>query len=189
MKATAALIAAASVAGIASALPLEARQSTCTYSYNPALYTISQHQSSDTNGPTNVININQDIGLVDTVASFTNIPSTAYGCTLEFNFVPDPSANVYGTGNPQQINVYALPETLPARVNWDNVYPLMGSLVGTWNFPTGAALNTPELIFINSFVCTPTMNYLFEVADTWSVKGGIGYSDSATQGIAMAYDC
>lgn len=188
MNATA-LIAAASVAGLACAMPLEARQSTCTYSYNPDLYWISQHQPEDSNGPTNIININQDIGLVDIVASFTDIPSTAYGCTLEFNFIPDPSANVYGTGNPQQINVYALPDTLPAEVNWDNVYPLKGSLVGTWNFPTGTALNTPELITINSFSCASTMNYLFEVADTWSVKGGIGYTDTDTQGIAMAYNC
>lgn len=175
-------------AGIASAMPFEKRD-TCTYSYNPNLYWISSHQPTDVATATNELNVNQEIGLVDTVVTFNNIPSGSYGCTLEYNYSPTTGAQVQGTGNPQQINVYALPGTLPSQITWDNIYPLKGSLVGTWNFPTGSALQTPEKIFINSFACASTMNYLFEVADTWSVYGGVFDFDTANSGISMAFNC
>jgi len=188
MKLATSLLAAAGLAGIASSLPLEARD-TCSYIYQPTLYWISQHQSDDPATPQPSININQQIGFVDTIASFSGIPGGATGCTLEYNFVPNPNAQVYGTGNPQVINVFALPETLPSPITWNTLAPVTGSLVGTWQFPTGAALNSPQKIFINSFVCTPTMNFRFEVADTWSVYGGISDVDTASSGMTIAYNC
>lgn len=188
MKLATSLLAAAGLASLASSLPLQARDS-CSYIFEPTLYWISQHQSGDPATPQSSINIQQQIGLVDNVVSFSGIPSGAYGCTLEYNFKPNPNAQVYGTGNPQVINVYALPATLPSPISWDTIGPVTGSLVGTWQFPTGAALNSPQKIFINSFVCAPTMNFRFEVADTWSVYGGIADVNTASSGMSIAYNC
>src|SRR5579871_623990 len=188
MKFTTSFLAAATLSVLASSLPLEPRD-TCSYIFQPTIYWISQHQSSDPATPQPSININQQIGFVDTIASFSGIPSSAYGCTLEYNFKPSSNALVYGTGNPQVINVFALPETLPSPITWDSLGPVTGSLVGTWQFPTGAALNSPQKIFINSFACTPTMNFRFEVADTWSVYGGISDVDTASSGLSIAYNC
>jgi hypothetical protein len=73
-------------------------------------------------------------------------------------------------------------------LTWDNTNGRTGSLVGTFNFPTGADLNTPHTIFINSFVCSPVMTYRLSIADP-QANGGVQVDEDATSGLRMAYNC
>jgi hypothetical protein len=189
MKANTIALATALVGAVAAA-PLQERD-TCTYNYQPTLWNIAQHvPETSLPGQTSVVDIHQDIGRDDLIVSFNNIPSNAWGCQLEFNFVPNANAFVWGQGDPQVINVYQLPAQLPAAPpTWNNIQPITGSLVGTWTFPTGDALNKPNKIFINSFNCNPTMNYRMAVANVDRVKGGIYDTVDGASGFTIAHNC
>jgi hypothetical protein len=182
------VIAAISIASTVTASPLQARS--CQYTYQPTLWNIAQHVPETTSPAGNTINISQDIGRRDLLASFS-IPAGSTGpCQLEFDYQPNHGAYVWGTGNPQQINVFAINGALPAAPTWDNVAaPVTGSLVGTFNFPTGADLNTPKVIVINSFGCQANMNFRFAVANTETVKGGVYDVEDATSGFRVSHNC
>ncbi|KAF2397127.1 hypothetical protein EJ06DRAFT_162109 [Trichodelitschia bisporula] len=186
---TFALAVISTVYGKTLALPLEARDS-CQYNYLPQLWSISQHQPTSSNGPqTSVVDVNQDIGRKDLIVSFQNIPQGSWGCNLQFDYKPGHGAYVWGIGDPQVINVYAINGNLPTQPTWDNITPLTGSLVGTFQFPTGTALNEPKLVWINSLVCQSTLNYRLAVANTDRVKGGVYDTDDAGSGLRISHNC
>jgi hypothetical protein len=190
MKATAAFLATSALCSTVLGAAVVKPRDSCTYQYLPTLWNIAQHVPETPSGPqTSTINIQQDIGRRDLIASFTNVPAGSWGCQLEYNFVPNAAANVFGTGNPQVINVFALPSALPASPTWDNIQPITGSLVGTWQFPTGADLQKPKKIFINTFNCASTMNFRFAVANGDAVKGGINDVDTVSSGLTIAHNC
>ncbi|OCK84697.1 hypothetical protein K432DRAFT_378346 [Lepidopterella palustris CBS 459.81] len=169
------------------AAPLQPRS--CSYNYLPNLWSISQHVPETPNGPfTTPFQVSQDIGKRDLIVSFTGIPSGSYGCQLEFDFKPNPSASVTGIGNPQNLNVYAINGDLPATVTWDSITPVTGSLVGTWTFPTGNDLKVAKTIVINSFVCQPTMNFRIQVAND-GAKGYVSDPEDATSGLRISHNC
>jgi hypothetical protein len=188
MKSTTFLImVATTLASSCFAGPLHRRS--CQYTYVPTLYNIAQHVPETSSPAGNTIDISQDIGRKDLLASFT-IPTGVVGpCTLQFDYQPGHGAYVWGTGNPQQINVYAINGPLPGSPTWNSVEPLSGSNVGTFNFPTGDDLNVAKVYTINSFVCSSNMNFRFEVANTWSVKGGVYDVEDANSGLRVSYGC
>ena len=160
----------------------------CSHVYSPSLWSISQHVPETANGPfTTPFSVSQDIGKRDLIASFT-IPAGAYGCQLEFDYEPNPSASVTGLGDPQLLNVFALPAALPATVTWDSITPVTGSLVGTWSFPTGADLAVQKTIVVNSFVCAPTMNFRFQTANE-GAKGAVSDPEDGASGLRISYNC
>lgn len=73
-------------------------------------------------------------------------------------------------------------------MTWDNTNERTGSLVGTFNFPTGADLNTAHTITINSFVCSPVMTFRLSIADP-NANGGVQVDENSASGLRMAYNC
>lgn len=49
--------------------------------------------------------------------------------------------------------------------------------------PTGAAANSPQLIFINQLACVRSINLLFEIADTSADAGTVIYINQAGMGL------
>ena len=160
----------------------------CSHIYSPTLWSISQHVPETANGPfTTPFSVSQDIGKRDLIAAF-NIPAGAYGCQLEFDYEPNPSASVTGLGNPQLLNVFALSAALPATVTWDSIAPVTGSLLGTWSFPTGADLSVQKTIVVASFACRPTMNFRFQTANE-GAKGAVSDPEDGASGLRITYNC
>jgi len=185
---TAALLTATFFVTVGLSSPLQARS--CQSTYLPTLWNVAQHVPETSSPAGNTIDISQDIGRKDLLASFS-IPLGSTGpCQLEFDYQPNHGAYVWGTGNPQQINVYAINGALPNAPTWNNVAaPVTGSLVGTFNFPTGAELNTPKVTTINSFGCQANMNFRFAVANTETVKGGVYDVEDAGSGFRVSHNC
>lgn len=66
------------------------------------------------------------------VVAFNNLPCppASYGpYSFEFNFVPEAAYNSFGNN---QINMFRLPAQLPASPTFNNIKPLKGDLVGTF---------------------------------------------------------
>jgi hypothetical protein len=193
----------------ALALPTTLQPRSCSTLYEPQLWSIAQHVPETSNGPfTTPFRVFQDIGKKDLVASFRYIPTGAYGCTLQFDYQPGHNAQVQdNAGNPAQINVFQVADggNFPCKkcsqdaeckadslcvgpLTWDNTDSRTGSLVGTFDFPTGADLNTAQTITINSFACSPIMTFRFSTADP-GANGGVQVDEDNMSGLRMAYNC
>jgi hypothetical protein len=176
----------------ALALPSTLAPRQCGYSYQPQLWYISQHEPEASSGPdTTPFTVWQDIGKKDLVASFRTIPGSAWGCNLQFAYNPNHNAIVDAeVGDPTVINVYQVSDggNFPWPITWDNTNSRTGSLIGTWHFPTGDALNTSEVIEINGLVCSPVLTYRFSVASD-SARGGVSMDTDAVTGLRMSYNC
>jgi hypothetical protein len=176
----------------ALALPATLQERSCQALYAPTLNRLSQHQPDDGSlGTTTPFYVWNEIGKTDLLASFRYIPGNAYGCTLQFDYHPGHNPIVeQDVGNPLQINVYQVSDggNFPYTPTWDNTNGRTGSLVGTFNFPSGAALNQPQVITINSFVCSPIMDFRFTVADD-NARGGVQVDEDTVSGLRIQYNC
>jgi hypothetical protein len=193
----------------ALALPATLQPRSCSTLYEPQLWTIAQHVPETPDGPfTTPFRVFQDIGKKDLVASFRYIPTGAYGCTLQFDYLPGHNAQVQdNAGNTAQINVFQVSDggNFPCKkrwqdarckadclcvgpLTWDNTNSRTGSLVGTFNFPTGANLNTAQTITINSFACSPVMTFRLSIADP-GANGGVQVDEDGMSGLRIAYNC
>jgi len=186
----------ASLLAVTSALavPATLQPRSCSTQYVPQLWTIAQHVPETPDGPfTTPFRVFQDIGKKDLVASFRTIPAGAYGCTLQLDYEPGNNAQVVnngGAGNVAQINVFQVSDggNFPFPLTWDNTNDRTGSLVGTFNFPTGADLNTAHILTINSFACSPVMTFRLSIADP-NANGGVQVDENSASGLRMAYNC
>jgi hypothetical protein len=194
----------------ALALPATLQPRSCSTLYEPQLWTIAQHVPETPDGPfTTPFRVFQDIGKKDLVASFRSIPTGAYGCTLQFDYQPGTNALVQdNAGDVTQINVFRVSDggNFPCKplffpsvkwskadrfavpLTWDNTDSRTGSLVGTFDFPSGADLNTAHTITINSFACSPVMTFRLSIADP-GANGGVQDDEGTTSGLRMAYNC
>jgi hypothetical protein len=192
------------------AFPATLQPRSCSTLYQPQLWTIAQHQPETSDGPfTTPFTVFQDIGKKDLVASFRYIPSGAYGCTLQFDYQPGHNPVVVDSaGDTTQINVFQVSDggNFPCKkmfpacggialtvatlgpLTWDNTNDRTGSMIGTFNFPSGADLNTPKTITINSFVCSPVMTFRFSTADP-GANGGVQVDEDSLSGLRVAYNC
>lgn len=133
-----------------------------------------------------VFTVSQGAGGVnqtELVVTFNNLhcPPASYGpYSFEFNFVPEAAYNSFGNN---QINMFRLPAQLPAHPTYNNIQPIKGSLIGTFELPTGTASNEPKLIFINQLVCVNSINLLFEIAQTSSEAGSVIYINKDGMGL------
>jgi hypothetical protein len=167
---------------------LDKRQ--CEYNYLPTLWPINSLSSQPASPITDRMQISRDPaeGFTDTLVEFDSIPQGSWGCTFELDYQPSHRGVVNEEhGDPQQINVYALTDAIPAQPTWANVAPITGSLVGTFNFPTGDNLDTPARIFINSFQCAPTMR--FRLSMNQQSLGFVQNYDDAISGLRVAHNC
>jgi hypothetical protein len=177
----------------ALALPApEVEKRSCQSFYQPELNQLFQNQPDtgvqSTTTPFYVYNQN---GRTDLLASFRYLPANIYGCTLQFDYEPgnNPIVTV-DSGEPTLINVYNVADggNFPYTPTWDNTNSRTGSLVGTFQFPSGSALNEPQVITINSFVCNQIMDFRFSVADDDAI-GGVQVDENSLSGLRIQYDC
>jgi hypothetical protein len=176
----------------ALALPATLEERSCQTLYAPLLNRLPQHLPDDGSpGTTTPFYVWNEIGKTDLLAEFRYIPSGAYGCTLQFDYQPGNNPIVEDDiGDPQRIDVYRVSDggNFPYTPTWDNTGPRTGALVGTFQFPSGNALNTPQLITINSFACDAIMAFRFTVEDD-NARGGVQVDEGTTSGLRIAYNC
>jgi hypothetical protein len=177
----------------AMALPaaLKARD-TCQHIYAPSLnYLSSKAPNVGSQTVTTPFYVWSQGGKTDLLASFKNIPANSYGCTLQFDYKLGRNPTIQSvSGDPLRIDVYRvdISGNFPTTPTWNNINSRTGSLVGTWHFPSGADLNQAKTININSFVCSPTMDFRFTVSDPNGV-GGVSITEGPVAGLRMAYNC
>ena len=119
----------------------------------------------------------------DLVVSFADLPCppASYGAySFEFNFVPEAQYSSTGEG---QINMFKINGDIPSAPTYNNIQPLTGSLIGTFELPTGSDANMPKLIFINQLVCEPTINLRFAIASWSSQAGAVMYLSKDGMGL------
>ena len=164
----------------------------CQYNYLPTLWHINSQTSQTGNPITDQVLIYRGSGptkgFTDTLVEFTNIAQGSWGCSFEIDYEPNHGGIVtVDQGYPQQINVYQITGDVPASPTWANVAPITGSSVGTFNFPTGADLNGPQHIVINSFACAPMMR--FRLSMNQQSLGFVEWNDDASSGLRIAHNC
>lgn len=126
----------------------------------------------------------------DLVLSFTDLPCPPSGAgpfSFEFNFVPQSGYKSNRTNN--QINVFAVNGTLPANPSWANVGPLIGSLIGTFELPSGSDADQPRLIYINQLVCMNTISLRFGISIYSNADGAVAYFDGDGMGLRERSGC
>jgi len=176
------------------ALPSSLEKRSCSYFYLPELNNL--YESAPTAGNLSVtspFSVTQDASgsRTDQLVSFRYLPSPAYGCELELDYQPNPDTVVdIESGYPTSINVWHVSDggNFPYTPTWDNTAARMGPLIGTFEFPSGADLNTPRAIFIGDVACDSILTFRFSVALD-SAVGGVSYPESATNGLRVAYNC
>ncbi|KAL6713360.1 hypothetical protein ACLMJK_008825 [Lecanora helva] len=111
----------------------------------------------------------------DLAVSFTNLacPPASHGpYSFEFNFVPEPQYNSTGQN---QINVFRINGDIGSAPTFNSIEAVTGSLIGTFELPTGSDANSPKLFFINQLVCKPTINLRFGITQYSPEAGAVAY--------------
>lgn len=72
---------------------------------------------------------------------------------------------------------------LPETPTYNNIQNITGSLIGTFQLPTGPDADRPKLIFINQLVCEPTINLRFAISQDSSGDGAVAYFNSDGMGL------
>ena len=118
----------------------------------------------------------------DLIVSFRNLPcNTSHGpYSFEFDFAPEPEYSSEGEG---QINVFKLNGELPSAPTFSNIAAMTGSLIGTFELPSGSDANSPHLTFINQLVCEPTINLRFGITEYSSGAGAVVYFVKDSMGL------
>lgn len=79
---------------------------------------------------------------------------------------------------------------LPAEgPTFNNVRGLTGSLIGTFQLPTGQDAERGKLIFINQLVCEKTINLRFGITQDSSEAGSVAYFNSKGMGLRERSGC
>lgn len=111
----------------------------------------------------------------DLVISFANLPCppASHGAySFEFNYVPEAGYSSSGEG---QINMFKINGDIGSAPTFNGIEAITGSLIGTFELPTGFDANSPKLIFINQLVCEPTINLRFGLTQYSNQAGAVVY--------------
>jgi hypothetical protein len=188
------LVAGLAVCSAALALPSSLAKRSCSYFYLPELNNLFEAAPTASNiSTTSPFSVWEDASgsRTDQLVSFRYLPSPAYGCQVELDYQPNPDTVVdIESGYPTSISVWRVSDggNFPYAPTWDNTAGRMGPLIGTFEFPSGADLNTAQAFFIADVTCDAILTFRFSVALDGSV-GGVSYPDSATSGLRIAYNC
>lgn len=133
----------------------------------------------------------------DLIASFKNIPCGRGPYNIEFSFVPDSRYRVSGSNT--RVDVFAIYGDLPALTasdgsvsefpTWRNQKGNIGPLIGTFSFPTGAAVRQARVFFINSVACRNTINLRLSITNDNAGAGDITYFHGTDAGLRVRYGC
>jgi len=176
------------------ALPSSLKKRSCSYFYLPELNSLyeSAPTASNISATSPFLAWEDESGnRTDQLVSFRYLPSPAYGCELELDYQPNPDTIVdIESGYPTSINVWRVSDggNFPYAPTWDNTAGRMGPLVGTFEFPSGADLNTAQAIFIADMTCDAILTFRFSIALDNAV-GGVSYPESSSSGLRISYNC
>jgi hypothetical protein len=193
MHLTFSLCAGLAVLSTVLALPSSLQKRQCSYFYLPELNSLYQSQpDASTTSVTSPMYVWEDESgnRTDQLVDFQYLPSPAYGCELQLDYQPNPDTIVdVEAGDPTSINVWQVSNggNFPYAPTWDNTATRMGPLIGTFDLPSGADLNTPQVITIADFTCDAILTFRFSVA--LDAVGGVSYPEDATSGLRIAYNC
>lgn len=133
--------------------------------------------------------------MILTLVSFTGIPSDSYGCQLAMSFTYN--YPIIAPGFPL-INVYAIPSSahnISSSDTYATYFPSGGrglpQIPGSYLFGS-VRINGSQGV-VNSQVCSPDLNYLFEVASDTDA-GTTTFTDAGNNlsgigGFYVTYDC
>ena len=129
----------------------------------------------------------------DLVVSFKGVPCPPAGFgPFAVEFLYQPSSQYFYSGQ-KRIDMFAikgngsLPGQRAKHPTWENMTPLMGSLIGTFSLPTD--YNITQLININQLICQPEMNLRFSITNDDLAAGYVDYQMIATTGLRIRYGC
>ncbi|KAE8454161.1 hypothetical protein EG329_005086 [Mollisiaceae sp. DMI_Dod_QoI] len=120
-------------------------------------------------------------------------PVGAYGCSLGLTFPSDYTFPTY-TGATPTLNIYTVPEPIPADPTWNNIIPNKGSLWGTVTVSAGTSA------VINTETCPTTaeggLAFVFEYADWVTRPASVEWNNyvnamngAGLRGVYLSYDC
>lgn len=134
--------------------------------------------------------VSQDAGNTnqqDLVVAFAGLPCGGPGpFSFEFNFQPQSAYFAQGQG---QINMFRVDTlALGDAPTWNDVEPLTGSLVGTFELPAvgseGAAL-----LFLNQLVCQDQLVLRFGISRYSDEGGSVAYINAGGMGLRERNGC
>lgn len=127
---------------------------------------------------------------VDTLVSFTGIPTGSFGCQLAMSFTFEYPINSTGS---TLLNVYALPKPIKSTDTYETYFPQggRGTPKGSYLFATTRI--TGQKAVLNSQTCAPTLGYLFEIASDTDA-GTVSFVDAGNNlsgigGFYLTYNC
>jgi hypothetical protein len=159
-----------------------------TSQYAPAALKISSNQPTTpvTTGGLDVFLSRTDAATsTDTVLVFEGVPTDATQCSLVLDYAPYTGSFATYAGDAEQINVFAV-GPIPPFPDWDQVDAATGSLVGTFEFPGAECLGDASEVFVNTFVCEPTMRFRLSINE--NAQGWVSETNTATSGFKLAYN-
>jgi hypothetical protein len=121
----------------------------------------------------------------DTVLVFEGVPLDATQCSLVLDYQPYAGSFHTYSGDAEQINVFAV-GPIPPFPTWDQIGAATGSLVGTFNFPDADSLADASEVFVNTFVCEPTMSFRLSINE--NAVGWVSETITASSGFKLQYN-
>lgn len=165
----------------------------CTIKLPKSYQQISQSSPQRSFPQNNIFNVTQATGginNVNTLLSFTGIPSGSYGCQLAVSFTFE--YPIYSSGS-AQLNVWALPGPISSTDTYATYFPTGGRGVPKGSSLFGTTTITGQKAVINSQVCKPSLGYLFQIASA-TAAGSVTFADAGNNlsgigGFYLTYNC
>jgi hypothetical protein len=159
-----------------------------TSQYAPAALKISSNQPTTpvTTGGLDVFLSRTDATTsTDTLLVFEGVPVGATQCSLILDYAPYGGSFASYSGDAEQINAFSV-GPVPPFPDWDQVDAATGSLVGTFEFPGADSLGAASQVFINTFVCEPTMSFRLSINE--NAKGWVSEANTGKSGFKLQYN-
>lgn len=176
------------------AAPSNMAKRDCQTQYLPTLWTIHNGPAADMTFPSHAdqVLITREPGpfkgFTDTLMEFDGIPAGAQNCQFKLNYNPGNQGYFRNElGDASEINVYAINNSIPENVSWNEAAAVTGDMVGSFLFPQGEGVNLTSSILIETQDCQPTMRFRLAVNNQ-----SLGYAqlyDNSAAGFAVAHDC
>jgi hypothetical protein len=159
-----------------------------TSQYAPAALKISSNAPTTpvTTGGLDVFLSRTDASTsTDTLLVFEGVPLDATQCSLVLDYQPYAGSFASYSGDAEKVNVFAV-GPVPPFPTWDQVGAATGSLVGTFNFPDADCLGDASEVFVNTFVCEPTMSFRLSINE--NAAGWLSETNTASSGFKLQYN-
>ena len=151
-------------------------------------YSLGPNAVNTTDNPFNFV-VQKGAGNTDAqdlIVYFTGLPCYGPGpFSFEFNFDP---ANVLKDEGQGQINVFRVNLPIPGNgvPTFNNIEPVTGSLIGTFELPMDGQ---PRLLYLNQLVCQPTIVLRFGITRYSSQAGTVAYVNANGFGLRERNGC